>query len=38
MKLEYVKCLVCPFVKGKDVILGPKAHNLEKHVRKTKVV
>jgi hypothetical protein len=37
-KVHYVKCLVCSFVKGKDVILGPKANILEKHVWKTKVV
>ncbi len=33
-----MKCLVCSFVKGKDVILVPKANILEKHVGKTKVV
>jgi hypothetical protein len=33
-----MKCLVCSFVKNKDVILGPKANTLEKHVGKTRVV
>jgi hypothetical protein len=33
-----VKCLICSFVKGKDVIIGPKANNFEKYARKTKVV
>ncbi len=31
-----MKCLVCSFVKDKDVILGPKANTLEKHVGKTR--
>jgi hypothetical protein len=37
-EVHCVKCLVCSFVKGKDVILGPKANTLEKHVGKTRVV
>jgi hypothetical protein len=37
-EIHHVKCLVYSFVKGKDVILGPKANTLEKHVGKTKVV
>ncbi len=35
---HYVKCMVCSFVKGKDVILGPKVNTLEKHAGKTRVV
>jgi hypothetical protein len=37
-KVHCVKCKVCSFVKGKDVILRPKVDTLEKHVRKTRVV
>jgi hypothetical protein len=37
-KIHHVKFLVYSFVKGKNVILGPKANILEKHVGKTKVV
>jgi hypothetical protein len=37
-KVHYVKCLICSFVKDKDVILGPKANTLEKHVGKARVV
>jgi hypothetical protein len=36
--VHHVKCLVCSFVKGKDVILGPKANTIEKHAGKTSVV
>ncbi len=32
--VHHLKCLVCSFVKGKDVILGPKVNTFEKHVRK----
>jgi hypothetical protein len=37
---HHVKCLVClcSFVKGKDVILGPKVDTFENHAGKTKVV
>jgi hypothetical protein len=28
---HHVKCMVCSFVKGNDVILGLKANILEKH-------
>ncbi len=31
-----MKCLVCSFVKGKDVILGPKANTFENHVGENK--
>jgi hypothetical protein len=34
--VHYVKCLVCSFVKGKDVILGPKANTFENHVAESK--
>ncbi len=37
-EVHQMKCLVRSFVKNKDVILGPKADTLEKHVGKTKVV
>ncbi len=37
-EINYVKCIVCLTMKGKDVILGPKLNTLEKHVRKTKTV
>jgi hypothetical protein len=37
-EVHYVKCLVCSFVKGKDVILRPKVNTFKKHVEKTKVV
>jgi hypothetical protein len=41
MKLEkftHVKCMVCSFVKGKDVILELEVNTLEKHAGKTRVV
>jgi hypothetical protein len=34
--VHYVNCLVCSFVKGKDVILGPKANTFENHVGEIK--
>jgi hypothetical protein len=37
-EVHYVRCMVCSFVKGKDVMLRPKVNTLEKHVGKTKVV
>jgi hypothetical protein len=37
-KVHCVKCMVCSFAKGKDVILRPKANTLEKHARKTRVI
>jgi hypothetical protein len=37
-EVHCVKCKVCSFVKGKDVILQSKVDTLEKHVRKTRVV
>jgi hypothetical protein len=37
-EVHHVKCMVCSFVKGKDVILGPKVNTFEKHAWKTKVV
>jgi hypothetical protein len=37
-KVHCVKYLVCSFVKGKDVILRPKANILEKHAGKTRVI
>jgi hypothetical protein len=37
-KIHHVKCMVCSFVKGKDVIIGLNANILEKHVGKTRVV
>jgi hypothetical protein len=30
--------MVCSFLKGKDVLLGPKIDTLEKHVGKTKAI
>jgi hypothetical protein len=35
---NYVKCIVCLVVKGKEVILESKSYTVEKHVRKTKAV
>jgi hypothetical protein len=37
-EVHHVKCMVCSFVKGKDVILKPKVDILKKHERKTKVI
>jgi len=37
-EVHHVKCMVCSFVKGKDVILGPKVNTLEKHAWKIRVV
>jgi hypothetical protein len=37
-EINYVKCIVCLAMKGKEVILGPKSDMFEKHVRKTKVI
>jgi hypothetical protein len=31
-----MKCLVCSFVKDKDVILGPKANTFQNHVGENK--
>jgi hypothetical protein len=36
-EIHSVKCMVCSFVKGKDVILGPNIDTFEKHLEKTKV-
>ncbi len=36
--VHHVKCPVCSFVKGKDVILGLKANTIEKNIGKTNVV
>jgi hypothetical protein len=36
--INYVKCIVCLAMKGKEVILGPKLDMFEKHVKKTKVI
>ncbi len=37
-KINQVKCMVCSFVQGKDVILGLKdIDTLEKHVRKHEI-
>ncbi len=33
-EVHHVKFFVCSFVKGNDVILGPKANTLEKHMGK----
>lgn len=33
-----VKCILCSFVKGKDVIMGPKFDTLAKHARKPKAI
>jgi len=35
-EIHMVKCIVCYFVKGKDVIMGPKFDTLAKHARKAK--
>jgi hypothetical protein len=35
-EINYVKCIVYLVVKGKDIILCPKFHMLEKHVGMTK--
>jgi hypothetical protein len=37
-KVHHVKCMVCSFVKSKDVILGPKVDILEKHEGKTRAI
>ncbi len=37
-EVHMVKCIVCPFVKGKDVIMGLKFDTLEKHARKAKAI
>jgi hypothetical protein len=37
-EVHMVKCIVCSFVKGKDVIIGPKFDTFEKHARKAKVI
>jgi hypothetical protein len=37
-EVHHVKWMVCSFVKGKDVILGPKVNTFEKHAGKTRVV
>jgi hypothetical protein len=37
-KVQHVKCMVCSFVKGKDVILGPKVDIFEKHEGKTRAI
>ncbi len=37
-EVHMVKCIVCSFVKGKDVIMGPKFDTLEKHARKGKAI
>jgi len=37
-EVHCVKCKVCSFVKGKDVILRLKVDTLEKHARKARVV
>ncbi len=36
--VHHVKCLVCSFMKGKDVNIGPKSNTIEKHVGKANVV
>jgi len=36
-KVHHVKGLECSFVKGKDMILRPKANIFEKHVGKTRL-
>ncbi len=37
-KIHHVKCMVCSFVKSKDVILRPKVDIFEKHEGKTRVI
>ncbi len=37
-EVHMVKCIVCSFVKGKDVIMGLKFDILEKHARKVKAI
>jgi hypothetical protein len=36
--VHHLKCLLCSFVKGKNVILRPKVDTFEKNVGKTKFV
>jgi hypothetical protein len=36
--VHHVKCLVCSFVKGKDVILRLKTNTIEKNAGKTNVI
>ncbi len=36
-KFHCVKCLISSIMKGKDVILGPKANTLENHARKKRL-
>jgi hypothetical protein len=31
---QHVKCIVCSFIQGKDMLLGDKVDTLKKHVRK----
>jgi hypothetical protein len=37
-EIHLMKCMTYSFLKGKDVILGPKVNNFQKHVRKTNIV
>jgi hypothetical protein len=37
-EVNKVKCMVYSFVKGKDVLLGPKVNILEKHAGKTQAI
>jgi hypothetical protein len=37
-KVNQVKCMMCSFVKGKVVLLGPKVATFENMFEKTKVV
>jgi len=37
-EVHHVKCMVCSFVKGKDVIVRPKADILKNHEGKTRVI
>ncbi len=37
-EVHHVKCMVCSFVKGKDVILGPKVDIFKKHEGKIRAI
>jgi hypothetical protein len=37
-EVHMVKCIVCFFVKGKDVIMGPTFDTFEKHPTKAKAI
>jgi hypothetical protein len=37
-EVHMVKCIVCSFLKGKDVIMGPTFDTFEKHATKAKAI